>query len=313
MAYKDYYQALGLPRTASEEDIKREYRKLARKYHPDVSKEKDAEQRFKDVNEAYDVLKDAKKRALYDQYGEAWKAVAEGHAPPTDAERVREDFGAAGFSPENFSDLGAAFQAFFGGDRFRRDRRGGWQAESWPPASADREAALELSIEDAFRGGERSLALLDPDTGERRQYTVRIPPGVRPGQRIRLAGQGGRGGDIAGDLYLNVQLHPSASFRLERDDVHTVLPIAPWEAALGGTASLRTLDGNVRVKVPPGSSSGRKIRLKDKGYPTAAGTRGDLYAEVRIEVPAALDPEERKLVQRWGEMSKFNPRPEDKP
>jgi curved DNA-binding protein len=313
MAYKDYYQTLGVPRTASEEDIKREYRKLARKYHPDVSKEKGADQHFKDVNAAYEVLKDAKKRALYDQYGEAWKAVAEGHAPAPDAERAREDFAAAGFSSEDFSDMGSAFEAFFGGDRFRGGRRPGWQGESWPAASTDREAALELSVEDAFRGGERSLALLDPDTRERRQYTVRIPPGVRPGQRIRLAGQGAKGGDIVGDLYLNVRLHPSVSFRLERDDVHTVLPVAPWEATLGGTASLRTLDGHVRVKVPAGSSSGRKIRLKDKGYPTAAGTRGDLYAEIRVDVPTALGPDERELVQRWGEISKFNPRPEDKP
>ena len=311
MAYKDYYQALGVPRSAAEDDIKQAYRKLARKYHPDVSKEKDAGQRFKDVNEAYDVLKDPKKRALYDQYGEAWKAVAEGHAPPRGAERAREDFGAAGFNPEEFSDMGSAFDAFFGGGRFRRGQRGGWQTQAWPAASADQEAAIELSVEDAFRGGERSIALLDPDTGERRQYTVRIPAGVRAGQRIRLAGQAGKASDIAGDLYLNVQLRPSARFRLEGDDVHTVLPVAPWEAALGSTATLGTLDGNVRVKVPPGSSSGRKIRLKGKGYPSMHGTLGDLYAEIRVDVPAALDPEERRLVEQWAEISKFKPRPED--
>jgi curved DNA-binding protein len=312
VAYKDYYQALGVPRTAPEEDIKQAYRKLARKYHPDVSKEKDAAQRFKAINEAYDVLKDGKKRALYDQYGDAWKAVAEGHASPPDAERAREDFGAAGFNPEEFSDMGSVFEAFFGGERFRGGQRGGWQARQWPPASsADQEAAIELSVEEAFRGGERSVALLDSDTGERRQYTVRIPAGVRPGQRIRLAGQGAKGGDIAGDLYLNVQLRSSGRFRLEGDDVHTALPVAPWEAALGATATLGTLDGSVRVKVPPGSSSGRKIRLKGKGYPTSAGTHGDLYAEIRIEVPTGLEPEERRLLEQWAAISKFKPRPED--
>jgi curved DNA-binding protein len=312
VAYKDYYQALGVPRTAPEEDIKQAYRKLARKYHPDVSKEKDASQRFKDVNEAYEVLKDPQKRALYDQYGEAWKAVAEGHAPPPDAERAREDFGATGFNPEEFSDMGSVFEAFFGGGRFRGGQPRGWPAQEWPAAaSADQEAAIELSVEDAFRGGERSLALLDPDTGERRQFTVRIPAGVRPGQRIRLAGQGAKGGDIAGDLYLNVQLRPSGRFRLEGDDVHTVLPVAPWEAALGGMATLGTLDGSVRVKVPPGSSSGRKIRLKGKGYPTRAGTHGDLYVEIRVDVPTELEPEERQLLQQWAQISKFNPRPED--
>jgi curved DNA-binding protein len=312
VAYKDYYQVLGVPRTASDEDVKQAYRKLARKYHPDVSKEKDADQRFKDVNEAHEVLKDSTKRALYDQYGEAWKAAAEGRAPTPETERARDDFGATGFNPEDFADMGSAFDAFFGAGQFRSSRRGSRRAEPWPDTGVDQEAAIELSIEDAFRGGERSIALMDGGTGQQRTYNVRIPPGVRAGQRIRLAGQGGKGDDAAGDLYLRIQLRPSENFRLEGDDVHTHLPITPWEGSLGATATLPTLGGNVRVKVPPGSSSGRKIRLKNQGYPTPQGTRGDLYAEIRIMVPSELTPEEHEIAVRWAEVSTFKPRPEDR-
>ncbi len=318
MAYTDYYQALGVPPTASEADIKQAYRKLARKYHPDVSKEAGAPQQFKQINEAYEVLKDEKKRALYDQYGEAWKAVAEGRPPPQQQDdRVREDFGAAGFDAEEFSDMGSVFEAFFGG-RGRTGRSSGFRGQAWPPGGfaerggADQEALMELGVDEAFRGGERSIALVDSNTGEQKTYNVRIPPGVRDGQRIRLAGQGASSARGAGDLYLRVQLRPSDEFRLDGSDVYTVLPVAPWEASLGGSANLRTLDGTVRVKVPAGSSSGRKIRLKNKGYPAADGTRGDLYAEVRVDVPDELGPEERKLLERWAELSKWNPRPEDR-
>jgi curved DNA-binding protein len=321
MAYKDYYQVLGIPRTASEDDVKQAYRKLARKYHPDVSKEPGADQRFKDVNEANDVLKDAKKRALYDQYGDAWKAAAEGHAPPPGADRAAQDFGAQGFEfdPRDLGDLGSVFESFFRGQNARGGRAsqsgfgGSWPPESWPDVGADREATIQLSVEDAFRGGERSISLLDGASGEQRTYKVRFPPGVRAGQRIRLAGQGGRAADGAGDLYLRVQLEPSERFRLEGEAVHTVLPITPWEAALGATVTLRTLDGSVRIKVPAGSSSGRKIRLEGKGYPGANGARGDLYAELRIEVPAELGAGERELLERWAALSKFNPRAEEKP
>jgi curved DNA-binding protein len=317
VAYKDYYQVLGIPRTASEEDLRQAYRKLARKYHPDVSKAKDAEQRFKDLNEAHDVLKDPKKRALYDRYGEAWKAVAEGHAPPPGADQARQDFNAQGFDVDTgeMGDLGSVFEAFFGGRGASAGRRGGgfsgaWSRDAWPDVGTDREATIQLSVEDGFRGGERSISLLDGTTGEQRTYNVRIPAGVRAGQRIRLAGQGTRGGDGAGDLYLRVQLEPSDAYHLDGDDVHTRLPVTPWEAALGATVPLRTLDGSVRVKVPPGSSTGRKIRLKAKGYPSSGGERGDLYAELRVEVPAQLGPEERELLERWAALSTFDPRAE---
>jgi curved DNA-binding protein len=210
-------------------------------------------------------------------------------------------------------DIGSVFEAFFGGGRFRGTRRGGARSnEAWGDAGGDREATIDLAVEDAFRGGEHSISLMDPSTGEQRTYNVRIPAGVRSGQRIRLAGQGERGGNNAGDLYLRVQLRPSDRYRLEDEDVHTVLPVTPWEAALGATVTLPTLDADVRVKVPAGSSSGRKIRLKGKGYPNADGTRSDLYAELRIHVPSELDPEERELLERWAAKSKFNPRSEDR-
>jgi curved DNA-binding protein len=311
VAYKNYYDVLGVSRTASEDEIKRAYRKLARKYHPDVSREAGAEQQFKDVNEANDVLKDPKKRELYDRYGDAWKAVAEGHAPPPDPgqrERVREDFGAQGFDPGEFADIGSVFESFFGGP-YRAGRGAGGGAGV--PVGLDQEAALDLDVEAAFHGGERSLSLIDPESGEQRHYNVRIPAGVRAGQRIRLAGQGGRSARGSGDLYLQVRLRPSERFRLDGDDVYTTLPVAPWEAALGASVTLPTLESSVRVKVPAGSSSGRKIRLKGKGYPSAGGTRGDLYAEVRIEVPSMLSEEERTLLARWAEISSFRARPED--
>jgi curved DNA-binding protein len=311
VAYKNYYEVLGVPKTASEDEIKRAYRKLARKYHPDVSKEQDAEQQFKDLNEANEVLKDAKKRELYDRYGEAWKAVAEGHVPPPDPgqrQRVQHDFDTEGFDPSQFQDMGSVFEAFFGGP-FRAGRGTG---PGWAPAGADHEAAIELDLESAFRGGEHSISLLDPASGQQRQYNVRIPPGVRAGQRIRMAGQGGRSArGTTGDLYLQVRLRPSERFRLEGDDVYTTLAVAPWEAALGASVGLQTLDGSVRVKVPAGSSSGRKIRLKGKGYPGAEGSRGDLYAELRIDVPSELSAEERQLLERWAEVSRFRARPED--
>lgn len=314
VAYKDYYSVLGVSRSASADDIQQAYRKLARKYHPDVSKEKDAEQRFKELGEAYEVLKDEQKRKLYDQYGEAWKAVSEGRAPPSGGGGRTpvdfEGFRSSDFDPEEFGDLGSLFEAFFGGGRARAGR----QRRAWAAGGADREATLELGVLEAFAGGERSLQLTDPETGEQKRYRVNIPAGVRSGQRIRLAGEGGRGfgGGPAGDLYLLVQLRGDEQFRLRGDHVHTTLPVTPWEAALGTTAAVRTLEGPVRVKVPAGSSSGRKIRLRGKGYVKADGSRGDLYAELRIDVPTELTPEEKELLERWAKVSRFDPRQEER-
>lgn len=322
MAFKDYYDVLGVARDTSAADIKRAYRKLARKLHPDVNKAPDAEDRFKEVNLAYEVLGDEKKRALYDKYGEQWKAVSEGRAAPG-AEDIRRESWSAGVDPDQFGDLGSIFEALFGGGLGgRRDSsRGGFsggfpggfagreQGRSWSMAGPDYETVLELDVEEAYHGGEREIRLTS-STGDSRGYRVRIPPGVRDGQRIRLAGQGGAGTGQgpAGDLYLKVQIRPSVRFHLEGDDLLTPLPLTPWEGALGASVVVRTLEGTVRIKVPEGTSTGRRIRLRGKGYPLAGGGRGDLYAEVRIEVPSSLTVEERELMKRLAEASRFHPR-----
>jgi curved DNA-binding protein len=262
------------------------------------------------------VLKDEQKRKLYDQYGEQWKAASEGRPPPPGGGRVNVDFGGfrgEEFDPEEFNDIGSMFEAFFGGGMGGRGPRGGAR-RAWQSGGADREATLELGIEEAFQGGERSISLLDSESGEQKRYNVKIPAGVRSGQRIRLAGEGNRGagGGPSGDLYLQVLLLGTERFRIVGDDVQTTLPVAPWEAGLGATVNLRTLDGDVRVKVPAGSSTGRKIRLRGKGYGKTDGPRGDLYAEIRVEVPDTLSDDERQLLERWSQVSNFNPRAEER-
>jgi curved DNA-binding protein len=315
MSYKDYYSILGVDRGASAEEIQRAYRKLARKYHPDVNNESGAEERFKELGEAYAVLKDEKKRALYDQYGDSWKAVSEGHGPPPDSERVRVDFKSAGFDPGHLDDFGSIFETIFSsefGGGGRSARRAGFRRD-WQAAGSDHEATLTLTLEEAFEGGKREIHLSDSKTGQKRSYSVNIPRGVRPGQRIRLAGQGGRGasGGQDGDLYLRVEVKPHGRFRLDGADLHTTLPVSPWEAALGGSVEVQTLDGTVRVKVPEGSSSGRRIRLKGKGYHRKGGSRGDFYIEIRVMVPKRLTEEEKTAMSRLKEVSRFNPRAQE--
>jgi curved DNA-binding protein len=312
MSYKDYYSILGVDRDASSDEIQRAYRKLARRYHPDVNKEAAAEERFKELGEAYGVLKDEKKRALYDQYGDSWKAVSEGHGPPPGADRVRVDFEGAGFDPGQLDDLGSIFETIFGGGfagRGRTERRAGFRRDR-PMAGTDHEATLALTLDEAHEGGRRDLHLDDPATGKRKHFSVTIPKGVRPGQRIRLTGQGGKGasGGQDGDLYLRVDLVSHPLFKLEGADLHTSLAVSPWEAALGAEVEVQTLDGAVRVKVPPGSSSGRRIRLRGKGYHRSDKTRGDLYIALRIEVPKKLSDDEKTLMMRLKEVSRFNPR-----
>src|SRR4051812_39427436 len=242
VGFRDYYDVLGVPRDASSEDIRRAYRRLARENHPDVNKEPGAEDRFKEVSEAYEVLRDEEKRAKYDRFGENWKAGqdvsgAQGFDPG--AGGVQFDFGdgGGGFGGGDFSDF---FDGLFGGRRTRRPTRG-----------VDQEATLELSLEEAARGGKRRITL-----GDGRDYEVTIPPGVRDGQRIRLAGEGGRGSP-PGDLNLRIRIRPHPHFRVDGSDIHTDLPVTPWEAALGATVPVRTLEGSASVRVPPGSSCGR--------------------------------------------------------
>ena len=299
-----------MPRDASEEDIRRAYRKLARQYHPDVNKEAGAEDRFKEVSEAYEVLRDKEKRERYDRLGANWKAGDDvsgasgfsGYGGPNgDYGDVRVEFGDGG----DFSDF---FEGLFGGGR--RGRRtagfGGFEGfEGFSARGGDQEAEIELALEEAARGGGRRISL-----GDGRDYEVNIPSGVRDGQRIRLAGEGGRGasGGPSGDLFLRVRIKPHSRFRLEGRDLYLDLPIAPWEGVLGATVDVPTLDGTSRVKVPPGSSTGRKLRLRGQGFPGPRGGHGDLYAVLKVEVPKRPSDEERELYERLAEVLDFNPR-----
>jgi curved DNA-binding protein len=309
VAFRDYYDILGVDRNASSDDIKRAYRKLARKHHPDVNKDPDAEDRFKEISEAYEVLRDPEKRERYDRLGQNWKSGQD--VSGADGFDFR-DFrgggagGPGGFGQGGYGDVrvdfgGGDFSDFFEGLFGGRGRaRGGGGFNGFSSRGADQEAMLELTLQEAAKGGKRKITL-----GDGRDYEVNIPAGVRDGQRIRLAGEGGRspGGGPPGDLFLRVRVRPDPRFRVEGKDLYTDVPITPWEAALGATVEVPTLDGTSKVKVPPGSSSGRKLRLRGAGL---AG--GDLYAVLKIEVPKKPTDEERELFERLAEVSSFNPR-----
>jgi curved DNA-binding protein len=310
VAFKDYYETLGVPRDASAEEIRRAYRKLARSYHPDINKDPGAGDRFKEVSEAYEVLRDPEKRERYDRLGANWKsgrdvsgAEAGGFGEPS---RGGDGFGdvQVDFGPGEFSDF---FESFFGRRGSRAGAAGGRAGVGGVTRRGDDlEADLELALEEAARGGKRRLSL-----GDGRSLEVDIPRGVRDGQRIRLAGQGaeGVGGGPRGDLFLRVGLRPHPLFRLRDRDLYVDLAVSPWEAALGAEVPVPTLDGNARVKVPPGSSSGRRLRLRGQGMPGSAGApAGDLYAIVMIRMPKKLTKKERELFQRLASVSKFDPR-----
>jgi curved DNA-binding protein len=307
VGYRDYYEILGVPRDASNEDIRKAYRKLARETHPDVNKEPGAEDRFKEVSEAYEVLRDEEKRAKYDRLGANWRqgqdvSGAEGFDFRDFGNGrgggTRFDFGGGDFAGGDFSDL---FEGLFGArGGGRRTARGG---PGFSSRGGDQEATLELSLEEAARGGKKRISLADG-----RDYEVNIPTGVRDGQVIRLAGEGGEGlgGGPRGDLRLRVRVRPHPRFRVDGNDLHTDLPVTPSEAALGATVPVQTLGGEtVRLKVPAGSSSGRKLRLRGQGMPG-----GDLYATVMIHVPKKLSNDERELYERLAEVSDFDPRRE---
>jgi len=310
--YKDYYATLGAKKDASQEEIQKAYRKLARKYHPDVNKDPQAEIKFKEIGEAYEVLKDPEKRQKYDQFGSAWNRARQTGAPPPGWENVHFDFGQGGF---DFGDLGGMggggdrfssfFEMLFGGSG-PGGRRGAGAAGPGgfggfgPQAGGNTEATLPLTLEEALRGGTREITITDPSTGQRRNLSVKIPAGVRNGQKIRLSGQGGQGfgGGTSGDLLLKVEIQPDPRFRVEGSDIHTAVAVTPWEAALGGEAEVETPTGPVRVKIPAGSSSGRKIRLRGRGLSQAGGGKGDLLAEIRIMVPEQLTDRERELYEQ---------------
>jgi curved DNA-binding protein len=299
---RDYYEVLGVSRDATHEQIQQAFRTLARKYHPDVNSAPGAEDRFKELNEAYQVLSDPDTRKRYDRFGEDFRRVPEDYdervgagfggfrAGAPSGTRVRVGQGFGGRSGINIEDL---FGDFFGGG-------GGFG----PIPGADQQAELELSVEEAYRGGQRSITL------DGRTYQVTIPAGVVDGQRIRLAGEGGRGsGDApAGDLYLVVRIKPDRRFRLDGRDIVTDLPVSPWEAVLGATVAVHTPAGEAKVKVPPGSSTGRRLRLRGEGMPNPHGKSGDLYAEVKVVVPPKPTKSERELFEQLATVSTFNPR-----
>lgn len=310
MDYKDYYAVLGVPKSASQDDIQKAYRKLARKFHPDVNKDAGAEARFKEISEAKEVLTDPEKREKYDRYGSAYNhARSHGGAPPPGFEEFRFDFGNQGGGFSGFDFGGSGFSSFFemlfggGGPR-------GGRPQEWSSHGADHEARLELTLEEAAHGGEKEIRLADPTQGEARAYRVKIPRGVRAGQRIRLSGRGGKGsgGGQSGDLYLKVELAEHPLFRLADGNLVTRVPVAPWEAALGAEVDVPTLDGPLRVRVPSGSSSGRRIRLRGKGFPQANGDAGDLLAEIQVVVPESLSSREKELFESLRAESPFKAR-----
>ncbi|MGW0007242.1 DnaJ C-terminal domain-containing protein [Nocardia grenadensis] len=302
---RDYYEVLGVPRGAGADEIQQAYRKLARKYHPDVNKDPTAEDTFKEVNEAYQVLSDPDTRKRYDRFGADFRRVPEDYE-----ERVRASAG-GGYGGGGYGGRGARvhFGRGFGGqgpvdfeDLFGQMFSGG--GGYGPIPGADQEAELELTLEEAYRGGKRTLGL------DGRQYDVDIPAGVLDGQRIRLAGQGGRGGGDAppGDLYLVVRIRPHPRFRVQGRDIYVDLPVSPWEAALGATVVVPTPGGEAKVKVAPGSSTGRKLRLRGEGMPNPRGPAGNLYAEIKVMVPSNPTARERDLFEQLAAESNFDPR-----
>lgn len=319
MDYKDYYATLGVKKDAGQEEIQKAYRKLARKFHPDVNKDPKAEVKFKEIGEAYEVLKDPEKRQKYDQFGSAWNRARQTGAPPPGWENIHFDFGeGGGYDFRDFGGMGGGgdrfssfFEMLFGGGG-PGGRRGAGAAGPGgfggfgPQPGGHSEATLPLTLEEAIQGGTREISITDPNTGQRRNLSVKIPAGVRSGQKIRLGGQGGPGfgGGAPGDLLLKVEIQPDARFRVEGSDIHTTVTVSPWEAALGGEAEVETPTGPVRVRIPAGSSSGRKIRLRGRGLAQAGGEKGDLLAEIRIIVPERLTDRERELYEQLARASR---------
>jgi curved DNA-binding protein len=304
--YKDYYQTLGVDRNASAEDIKQAYRKLVRKYHPDVSKHKDADAKTKEINEAYGVLGDPEKRTAYDQLGRGYRQGQEFRPPP--------DWGAQyDFQDANTQDMFADLFAHFG----RRGRAGGGAGpgRTFQMRGEDIHAAITIDLRDAYAGATRQMALRVPGHDalgrvamREKNLSVNIPKGVTAGQQLRLGGQGhpGTGGGPAGDLYLEIAFNPDRRFRVEGADVYQNVPVTPWEAALGGNISVPTPSGQVEVTVPPDSQGGRKLRLKGRGIPAKAP--GDLYLILEVALPPANTERARELYQQMARDLAFNPR-----
>ena len=315
--FRDYYETLSVPKTATEEEIRSAFRKLARKYHPDVAKDKKAaEEKFKEINEAYEVLGDPEKRKKYDQLGADWNRPGGFQPPPGyqwDAQQqpggyyqwggdgggVQFEFGGTGFSD--------FFEAFFGGGRGRSAFGGFGGRQATAERGADVEADIMVPLEEALHGSTRAVSLRRAGSDKVESYQVKIPRGVHEGQRIRLRGQGEAGtrGGKSGDLFLRVRLARHPDFRVEGSDLIHDVKIEPWQAVLGTEVVVPTLESNVRLKVPPGTQCGQRFRLRERGLPGASGKRGDLYVEVQINVPKSLSEREREI---WKELAQLHGR-----
>jgi curved DNA-binding protein len=317
MEYKDYYKTIGVPRTATEDEIKKAYRKLARKYHPDVSKEPNAEEKFKEVQEAYEVLKDPKKREAYDQLGSQWKSGQEFRAPP--GWNVYSDFGQGqgGFEDEGMGGFSDFFESIFGGGRFQQaGGRSQRRRQEYSQRGSDQHAKMTITLEDAYNGATKSIQLQTTELDaygqpqpKTRTIKINIPKGATPGQQLRLAQQGnpGLGGGPAGDLYLELDIQSHAHYTLEGKDVYLTLPITPWEAALGAKVTVPTLGGPVEMKIAPGSQSGQKLRLKGRGLPVK-NEPGDQYALLQIVTPPAKTDEQKAFYEKMAKEMPFDPR-----
>ena len=311
--FRDYYETLGVSKTATEDEIKSAFRKLARKFHPDVAKDKKAaEEKFKQINEAYEVLGDSEKRKKYDQLGANWNQPGGFQPPPDwgggqpgggfrqyggDGGGVQFEFGGTGFSD--------FFEAFFGGGRGRSAFGGFGGREATAERGADVEADILVTLEEALHGSKRTVSLRRPGSNKVETYQVKIPRGVHEGQRIRLAGQGEAGarGGRSGDLFLRVRLAKHPEFTVEGSDLIHEVKIAPWQAAIGTELKVPTLEGSVRLKVPAGTQGGQRFRLRERGLPSATGSRGDLFVAAQIQIPKKLTEREREI---WNQLAKLH-------
>jgi curved DNA-binding protein len=315
MQYQDYYKIMGLERKATTDDVKKSYRKLARKYHPDVSKEKNAEEKFKELGEAYEVLKDPEKRAAYDQLGSNWKAGQDFRPPPG----WQQQGGGGGGGAGGFADASDFFESLFGGGGGFGGFGGGGRRQSrqreYSAPGEDFRGKVQVNLEDAYSGATREISLPMQEVDQQgraqvvnRTLKVKIPAGVKSGQQIRLSGQGaaGVGGGKKGDLYLEIEIPKHHLYDVMGSDVYLTLPVAPWEAALGAKIAVPTLAGNVDLKIPAGSQAGQKMRLKGRGMP--GSTPGDQYVILKIVIPPATTDKAKELYEKMAQEMPFNPR-----
>ncbi len=311
MDYKDYYKVMGVERGASQDEIKRGYRKLARKYHPDVSKESDAELHFKELGEAYAVLKDPEKRAAYDELGADWKAGQEFRPPPNWGSGF--EFSASGFDGAGAGAYSDFFEQLFG--HGMGSQNGDRTTHHFHARGEDHHAKVLVDLEDAYSGATRTISLRAPELDasgqvitKDRTLNVKIPKGVMQGQKIRLTGQGspGHGGGKAGDLYLEIEFRPHQFYRPDGRDIYLGLPVTPWEAALGATVKVPTPIGPVDLKIPAGTSNGKKLRLKGRGIP--GSPPGDFYVTTEVTLPPAKSDTDKEIYKKMQQEMPYNPR-----